>query len=48
MNEQTLALMKPDAVLINTGRSRLVEADSVLTALDTGGCIGAGTGWTWQ
>ncbi|MPR31871.1 2-hydroxyacid dehydrogenase [Salmonirosea aquatica] len=34
INEDTLAAVKPDAVLINTGRGRLVDTLAVLDALD--------------
>lgn len=36
IDEQTLSVMKPDALLINTGRGRLVKTDAVLNALDAG------------
>jgi D-lactate dehydrogenase len=36
INDRTLTLMKPGAILVNTGRGRLVETTSVLNALDIG------------
>lgn len=36
IDEQTLSIMKPDALLINTGRGRLVKTEAILNALDTG------------
>lgn len=34
INEKSLAALKPDAILVNTGRGRLVDTKSVLDALD--------------
>ncbi len=36
IDEQTLSIMKPDALLINTGRGRLAKTGAVLDALDAG------------
>lgn len=36
INGQTLSLMKPGALLVNTGRGRLVDTTAVLDALDSG------------
>lgn len=41
INAQTLALMKPSACLINTGRGGLVNEADLLTALQTGKLAGA-------
>lgn len=41
INRQTLALMKPSAVLINTGRGALVDEDALCEALDRGHLFGA-------
>lgn len=41
INAQTLALMKPTACLINTGRGGLVNEADLLTALQTGKLAGA-------
>ncbi|MBO0935423.1 2-hydroxyacid dehydrogenase [Fibrella sp. HMF5335] len=40
INEQSLSLMKPSAILINTGRGRLVDTAAVLNALDRGQLAG--------
>lgn len=40
INAQTLSLVKPGAVLVNTGRGRLVDTDAVLDALDAGQLAG--------
>ncbi|ADB39557.1 2-hydroxyacid dehydrogenase [Spirosoma linguale] len=40
INEQTLSLMKQSAILVNTGRGRLVDAHAVLNALDAGKLAG--------
>ncbi len=40
IDEQTLALLKPNAVLVNTGRGALVQTEAVLDALDTGRLAG--------
>ncbi len=42
INGRTLALMKPDAILINTGRGALVDEDALCEALDRGHLFGAG------
>jgi phosphoglycerate dehydrogenase-like enzyme len=42
INRRTLALMKPDAILINTGRGALVDEDALCEALDRGHLFGAG------
>jgi D-lactate dehydrogenase len=36
INDQTLSLVKPTAILVNTGRGRLVDTTAVLNALDAG------------
>ncbi len=42
INARRLALMKPDAYLINTARGDIVEEDALITALETGQIAGAG------
>ncbi len=42
INAETLALMKPNAILINTGRGPLVDEMALLNALETGQIAGAG------
>lgn len=42
VNEETLALMKPTALLINTGRGPLVDDVALREALDSGVIAGAG------
>jgi len=42
INSKTLALMRPDAILINTGRGALVDEDALCEALDRGHLFGAG------
>ncbi|MDH2997628.1 glycerate dehydrogenase [Pasteurellaceae bacterium LFhippo2] len=41
INKDTLALMKPTAYLINTGRGPLVDEDALLAALENGTIAGA-------
>ncbi|MFI4998840.1 MAG: hydroxyacid dehydrogenase [Reyranellales bacterium] len=41
-NIQTLALMKPDAFLVNTARGGIINEDALYTALSTGKLRGAG------
>ncbi|MDI1286875.1 MAG: hydroxyacid dehydrogenase [Reyranella sp.] len=41
-NTQTLALMKPDAFLVNTARGGIINEDALYTALSTGKLRGAG------
>lgn len=42
IDEQALALMKPDAILINTSRGSVVDADALVAALDAGRLFGVG------
>jgi glyoxylate reductase len=42
INARRLALMKPEAYLINTARGDIVEEDALITALETGQIAGAG------
>lgn len=42
INRQTLSLMKPGALLINTARGSLIETEALAWALDTGILAGAG------
>jgi phosphoglycerate dehydrogenase-like enzyme len=42
INRQTLSLMKPDAVLVNTARGELVDEDALAEALREGALMGAG------
>ena len=42
INKKTLALMKPDSLLINTSRGGVVDTDALLSALDKGKIGGAG------
>jgi glycerate dehydrogenase len=41
INAQTLSLMKPAAVLINTGRGALIDADALISTLKQGKLAGA-------
>lgn len=41
INARTLGLMKPDAVLVNTGRGGLVDEDALFTAMRDGHLFGA-------
>ncbi|GAB4030242.1 2-hydroxyacid dehydrogenase [Spirosoma gilvum] len=40
VNGQSLSLLKPDAILVNTARGRLVDTEAVLIALDGGRLAG--------
>ena len=42
VNEERLSLMKPSAILINTGRGPLVDEDALADALNKGRIMGAG------
>ena len=42
INAKTLAMMKPTAILINTGRGGLIDESDLLNALDTGTIAAAG------
>ncbi|TCG10311.1 NAD(P)-dependent oxidoreductase, partial [Mycoplasma todarodis] len=42
VNKETLALMKPSAVIINTARGPLINTEDLLDALDAGKLRGAG------
>jgi D-3-phosphoglycerate dehydrogenase len=41
INSETLALMRPEAVLINTARGQVVDENALIAALDSGGIAGA-------
>ncbi|MGI9317678.1 MAG: NAD(P)-dependent oxidoreductase, partial [bacterium] len=41
-NRETLSLMKPDSILINTARGAIVEPESLVSALKAGNLGGAG------
>ncbi len=42
INRETLALMKPTAILVNTARGELIDEDDLLNALKSGVILGAG------
>ena len=42
INEETLALMKPSAFLINTSRGALIDEPALISALQAGKIAGAG------
>jgi phosphoglycerate dehydrogenase-like enzyme len=42
INQETLSHIRPGAILINTARGALVDEDSLLSALDSGGLSAAG------
>jgi lactate dehydrogenase-like 2-hydroxyacid dehydrogenase len=42
INEETLATMKPDAILINTGRGQLVDETALVTVMKKGHLFAAG------
>ena len=42
VNDRTLAMMKPDAILINTARGGLVDSNALAKALDSGRIYAAG------
>jgi phosphoglycerate dehydrogenase-like enzyme len=41
INAETLALMRPSALLVNTARGGLVDEDALATVLENGGLAGA-------
>ncbi len=42
INAQRIAMMKPDAYIINSSRGELIDEDALISALETGGIAGAG------
>ena len=42
INAQRIAMMKPDAYIINSSRGELIDEDALISALKTGGIAGAG------
>lgn len=42
INAERIALMKPDAYIINSSRGELIDEDALITALETGRVAGAG------
>jgi len=42
INAQRIAMMKPDAYIINSSRGELIDEDALISALENGGIAGAG------
>ena len=42
MNERRIAIMKPDAYVVNTARGEVVDQEALITALEEGRLGGAG------